>query len=116
MAAVLFQLVEWVELFAKPIAFIDENRWVSLRSRIDFACVQMPVGGVHRSLPPGKRIVVSGMTIHNRLDLNTPDEVRESPTAYYCARISFQGNRPIGSPACARVLDRRGALLLEDDG
>src|SRR5271169_5147998 len=27
----LLQLVGWVEPFAKPIAFIDENRWVSLR-------------------------------------------------------------------------------------
>jgi hypothetical protein len=42
----------------------------------DLACVPMPVGGVHRSLPPGTRIVLSGMTIRNRLDLNTPDEVR----------------------------------------
>jgi hypothetical protein len=53
----------------------------------DLACVLMLVGGVHRSLPAGTRMVVSGMTIHHRLELSIPDDVRESLTAYYGDRF-----------------------------
>jgi hypothetical protein len=36
------QHVRWVEPFAKPIAFIDENRWVSLRSAHPAICAISP--------------------------------------------------------------------------
>jgi hypothetical protein len=51
--------------------------------RCDFACVLMLAGGVHRRLPPGTRIILSGMTIHNRLAPNVSDERRAGLTARY---------------------------------
>ena len=39
----------------------------------DFACVLILAGGVHRTLPPGAKIILSGMTIHNRLAPNVSD-------------------------------------------
>ena len=41
------------------------------------------VGGVHRSLAPGTRVILSGMTIHNRLAPNVSDERREGLTARF---------------------------------
>lgn len=49
----------------------------------DFACVMILVGGVHRSLPPGTRVILSRMTIHNRLAPNVSDERREGLTARF---------------------------------
>ncbi|MBR0875204.1 hypothetical protein JQ633_32930 [Bradyrhizobium tropiciagri] len=49
----------------------------------DFACVLMLSGGVHRSLPPGSRVVLSGMTIQNRLAPNVSTEQRESLTSIF---------------------------------
>ena len=42
----------------------------------DTACVLMLAGGVHRSLPAGTRMILSGMTIRNRLAPNVSDERR----------------------------------------
>jgi hypothetical protein len=36
------KLAGWVEPFAKPIAFADENRWVSLRSTSSYALLHIP--------------------------------------------------------------------------
>ena len=47
------------------------------------ACVLMLVGGVHRSLPPGTKMILSGMTIHNRLAPNVSEERREGLTARF---------------------------------
>ncbi len=52
-------------------------------ARCDFACVLMLAGGVHRSLPPGTRMILSGMTIYNRLAPNVSDEHRAGLTAHY---------------------------------
>jgi hypothetical protein len=49
----------------------------------DFACVLILVGGVHRSLPPGSKVILSGMTIHNRLAPNVSEERREGLTARF---------------------------------
>ncbi|QPF82288.1 hypothetical protein IC762_21240 [Bradyrhizobium genosp. L] len=49
----------------------------------DFACVLMLSGGVHRSLPPGSRVVLTGMTIQNRLAPNVSAEQRESLTSIF---------------------------------
>ena len=51
--------------------------------RCDIACMLMLAGAVHRSLPPGTRMILSGMTIHNRLAPNVSDEQRESLTARF---------------------------------
>jgi hypothetical protein len=44
----------------------------------DLACVMMLAGGVHRSLPPGSHVVVTSMSIHNRLAPNVSAEARET--------------------------------------
>ena len=51
--------------------------------RCDLACVLMLAGGVHRSLPPGTRIILSGTFISNRLALNVSDEHRAGLTALF---------------------------------
>jgi hypothetical protein len=45
--------------------------------------VLMLAGGVHRSLPAGAKVIVSGMFIRNRLAPNVNDEQRESLTARF---------------------------------
>ena len=52
-------------------------------ARCDLACVLMLAGGVHRSLPPGTRMILSGMFIRNRLAPNVSDERREGLTARF---------------------------------
>jgi len=49
----------------------------------DLTCVLMLAGGVHRSLPAGVKVIVSGMFIRNRLAPNVNDEQRESLTARF---------------------------------
>jgi hypothetical protein len=49
----------------------------------DIACVLMLAGGVHRFLPAGTRMVLSGMSIHNRLELNVSEETRIGSTARF---------------------------------
>ena len=49
----------------------------------DLACVLVLSGGVHRSLPEGSRVVLSGMEIHNRLAPNVSAEHRESLTSIF---------------------------------
>jgi hypothetical protein len=49
----------------------------------DYACLLVLSGGVHRSLPPGTRVVLSGMTIQNRLAPNVSAEQRESLTSIF---------------------------------
>jgi hypothetical protein len=49
----------------------------------DLTCVLLLAGGVHRSLPAGAKVIVSGMFIRNRLAPNVNDEQRESLTARF---------------------------------
>jgi hypothetical protein len=49
----------------------------------DLACVLILAGGVHRSLPPGTRMVLTGMSIRNRLAPNVSDERREGLTTLF---------------------------------
>ena len=49
----------------------------------DLACVLMLAGGVHRNLPAGSKVVVSGMAIHNRLAPNVSEERRVGLTARF---------------------------------
>jgi hypothetical protein len=52
-------------------------------AQCDIACVLMLAGGVHRSLPPRTRMILTGMAIHNRLAPNVSEEHREGLTARY---------------------------------
>ena len=52
-------------------------------ARCDIACVLILAGGVHRTLPAGTRVILTGMAIRNRVAPNVSDEHRESLTAIY---------------------------------
>ena len=49
----------------------------------DLACVLMLAGGVHRSLPAGTKVVLSGMSIHNRLAPNVSKDEREGASTRF---------------------------------
>jgi hypothetical protein len=51
--------------------------------RCDLACVLVLAGGVHRSLPPGTKMTLGGMFIHNRLAPNVSEERREGLTVRF---------------------------------
>jgi hypothetical protein len=52
-------------------------------ARCDTTCVLMLAGGVHRTLRPGTRVILSGMAIRNRMVPNVSDEHREGLAAVY---------------------------------
>jgi hypothetical protein len=72
------------ECFAlkRPGGPLDASLKLS-EQRCDIACMLMLAGAVHRNLPPGTRMILSGMTIHNRLAPNVSDAQRESLTARF---------------------------------
>jgi hypothetical protein len=47
-------------------------------SPCDLTCVLMLAGGVHRSLPAGTRVVLSGMVLRNRMAPNVSQEARDT--------------------------------------
>jgi hypothetical protein len=49
----------------------------------DLACVLTLAGGVHRSLPLGTKVILSGMSIHNRLAPNVSEERRQGLTTRF---------------------------------
>jgi hypothetical protein len=49
----------------------------------DIACVLILAGGIHRTLPPGTRVILTGMAIRNRVAPNVSDEHRDSLTTIY---------------------------------
>jgi hypothetical protein len=49
----------------------------------DLACVLVLAGGVHRSLPEGARVVLTGRSIHNRRAPNVSTEQRDSLTVIF---------------------------------
>jgi hypothetical protein len=49
----------------------------------DLACVLILAGGVHRSLPAGTKVVLSGMFIHNRLAPNVSRDEREGASTRF---------------------------------
>jgi hypothetical protein len=52
-------------------------------AQCDLGCVLMLAGGVRRGLPPGTRVILSGMTIRDRLAPNVSEERREGLTARF---------------------------------
>jgi hypothetical protein len=44
----------------------------------DFTCILMLAGGVHRSLPAGTRVVLTGMHLRNRMAPNVSQEARDT--------------------------------------
>ena len=52
-------------------------------ARCDLACVLTLAGGVHRTLPAGTKVILSGMSIRNRLAPNVSEERRQGLTALF---------------------------------
>lgn len=50
----------------------------SLDAPCDLTCVLMLAGGVHRGLPAGTKVVLSGMVLHNRMAPNVSQEARDT--------------------------------------
>ena len=53
----------------------------------DLTCVLMLAGGVHRSLPGGTRVVLSGMVLRNRMAPNVSQEARDALPARYSEQL-----------------------------
>jgi hypothetical protein len=49
----------------------------------DLACVLILAGGVHRNLPAGTKVILSGMSIHNRLAPNVSRDEREGASTRF---------------------------------
>jgi hypothetical protein len=49
----------------------------------DLACALILAGGVHRSLPAGTKVMLTGMSIHNRLAPNVSKDERVGATARF---------------------------------
>jgi hypothetical protein len=77
--------------------------------RCDTACVLMLAGGVHRSLPPGTRMILTGMAIHNRLALNVPEEHREGLTARFGELFRLYLREMGVEPELLDIVDRNSA-------
>jgi hypothetical protein len=52
-------------------------------TRCDLACVLTLAGGVHRTLTAGTRMILGGMSIHNRLAPNVSEERRQGLTTLF---------------------------------
>jgi hypothetical protein len=75
----------------------------------DLAYVLMLAGGVHRGLPAGSRMVLSGMSIRNRLAPNVSDERREGLTALFGEQFR-KYLRDMGvEPELLDIVDRNSA-------
>jgi hypothetical protein len=72
----------------------------------DLACVLMLAGGVHRSLPPGAKMVLSGMSIHNRLAPNVSDERREGLTTLFGQQFRMYARDMGFDPELFDIIDR----------
>ena len=60
-----------------------DAKLTSSDARCDLACVLTLAGGVHRTLPSGTRMILSGMSIRNRLAPNVSNERREGLTVLF---------------------------------
>lgn len=87
-----------------------------LQARLDVAdarcytaCVLMLAGAVHRSLPPGARVVLNGMTIRNRLELNVSNEHREGLTQHFDERFRLYLREMGVAPELLDIIDRNSA-------
>jgi hypothetical protein len=53
------------------------------KTRCDLACIFMMAGGVHRTIPPGTRVLMHATEIYNRFGANVSPEHREGLTEFY---------------------------------
>jgi hypothetical protein len=75
-------------------------------TRCDLGCVLMLAGGVHRSLPPGTRMILTGMFIRNRLAPNVSEERREGLTARFGEQFRMYLRDMGVEPELLDIIDR----------
>lgn len=64
-----------------------EARMKAPEAPCDLTCVLMLAGGVHRSLPAGTRVVLSGMVLRNRMAPNVSQEAKDALPARYAEQF-----------------------------
>jgi hypothetical protein len=74
--------------------------------RCDLACVLVLAGGVHRSLPPGTKVTLGGMSMHNRLAPNVSEERREGLTARFGEQFRMYLREMGVEPELLDIVDR----------
>jgi hypothetical protein len=77
--------------------------------RCDLPCVLILAGGVHRSLPPGTRMRLTGSFIRNRLAPNVSDEAREGLTARHAELYRLYLREMGVEPELLDIVDRNWA-------
>jgi hypothetical protein len=75
-------------------------------TRCDLGCVLMLAGGIHRTLPPGTRMILTGMFIRNRLAPNVSDEHRENLTARFGEQFRLYLRDMGVEPELLDIIDR----------
>jgi hypothetical protein len=83
-----------------------EARMKSTDAHCELACVLMLAGGVHRSLPSGTKVILTGMTIRNRLAPNVSDERRENLTAKFGEQFRMYLRDMGVEPELLDIIDR----------
>jgi hypothetical protein len=86
-----------------------------LDARCELACVFMLAGGVHRSLPAGTRMILSGMSIHNRLAPNVSEERREGLTARFGELFRIYLREMGVEPELLDIIDRNSESRRQTD-
>jgi hypothetical protein len=86
-----------------------------LDARCELACVFMLAGGVHRSLPAGTRMILSGMSIHNRLAPNVSEERREGLTARFGELFRIYLREMGVEPELLDIIDRSSESRRQTD-
>src|SRR5262249_44814469 len=60
-----------------------EAKMKALEAPCDLTCVLMLAGGLHRSLPAGSRVVLTGMVLRNRMAPTVSQEAHDALPARY---------------------------------
>ena len=87
----------------------------SSEARCELACVLMLVGGVHRSLPAGTQMILTGISIRNRLAPNVSDERREGLTARFGEQFRIYLREMGVEPELLDIIDRNSEGLRQTD-
>ena len=70
----------------------------------------MLAGGVHRSLPTGTRMILTGMSIRNRLAPNVSDEQREGLTVRFAELFRVYLREMGVEPELLDIVDRNSEI------
>ncbi|MDI1266714.1 MAG: hypothetical protein PS018_25975 [bacterium] len=81
----------------------------------DLACVLTLAGGVHRTLPAGTRMILSGMAIRNRVAPNVSDERRQGLTTLFNEQFRRYLREMGVEPELLDIVDRNSEQKRQTD-